>query len=219
MGFSPNVDSFFAGGKMYLPKLREIKEALSSFFSKPYTTKFPKEPFSAAEEYRGKPRYDSAFCIGCGTCVQVCPAQAIKIADNKELLKRTLSISYLNCINCGQCEENCITGKGIRLTNEYSFATMDKNDPKNFETIDKEIVLCEICGEVIAARDQLLWIKDRLGAKAYAHPNFLLEEQKQFFEVEPAVPKSRIRREDQIKELCPICRHKVVVQDEFYTIH
>jgi hydrogenase-4 component H len=204
---------------MYLPKMREIKEALSSLFTKPYTTKFPKHPFTAAEEYRGKPRYNAAFCVGCGTCVQVCPAQAIAITDNKEVLKRTLTVSYLSCTNCGQCEENCITGKGIKLTNEYSFATMDKKDPKNYEKIEKEIVLCEICGEVIAARDQLYWIMERLGPKAFAHPNFLLEEQRQFFTVEPVTAKSRIRREDQIKEVCPKCRHKVVVEDEFYTIH
>ncbi|HVO76250.1 MAG TPA: 4Fe-4S dicluster domain-containing protein [Ignavibacteriaceae bacterium] len=204
---------------MYLPKIREIKEALSSFFTKPYTSKFPKEPFKAAEEYRGKPRYDGVFCIGCGTCAQVCPAQAIEIIDNKELLKRTLTVSYLSCINCGQCEENCITGKGIKMTNEYSFAVMDKTDPKNFESVEKEIVLCEICGEVIAPRDHLLWVKERLGAKAYAHPNFLLEEQKAIFEAAPSIPKSRIRREDQIKELCSKCRHKVVVEDEFYTVH
>jgi hydrogenase-4 component H len=59
---------------MYLPKIRELKEALTSLFTKPYTTKFPEQPFTAREEYRGKPRYNPVFCIGCGTCAQVCPA-------------------------------------------------------------------------------------------------------------------------------------------------
>lgn len=201
---------------MYLPKIREVKEALTSFFSKPYTTKFPAEKFTPYEEFRGFPRYDSEKCVGCGTCAQVCPPTAITITDNLELKKRTLVVNYSSCIHCGQCEEKCITEKGIRLSNEYSFSYMDKNDKSILEQVEKELALCEICGEIIAPRDQLKWVRERLGAKAYAHPNFLLETQREFFEVEPSEPKSRIRREDQIKEVCSKCRQKVVVEDEFY---
>jgi len=63
------------------------------------------------------------------------------------------------------------------------------------------------------------WIRKRLGAKAYAHPNFLLNIQRDFFELEVSEAKSRIRREDQIKEVCPKCRNKIVVEDEFYAIN
>lgn len=201
---------------MYLPKIREVKEALTSFFSKPYTTMFPAEKFIPSEHYRGFPRYYAEDCVGCGTCEQVCPATAITITDDIGLRKRTLMINYASCMNCGQCQEKCITGKGVILSNEYSFSYMDKNDKSILEHIEKELVLCEICGEIIAPRDHLNWVKNRLGAKAYAHPNFLLETQREFFEVEPSEPKSRIRREDQIKEVCPKCRQKVVVEDEFY---
>jgi formate hydrogenlyase subunit 6/NADH:ubiquinone oxidoreductase subunit I len=200
---------------MYLPKIREIKEALTSFFSKPYTTRFPYVAYKAPEQFRGFPKYYEEFCVGCGACAQVCPPGAIKITDDKINLKRKLQIDYCSCINCGQCEEKCITQNGIKLSNDYSLAVTSVTAPEVYETIEKEIVLCEICGEVIACRDHLLWIKERLGAKAYAHPNFLLEIQKQFFEVEPSKPKSRIRREDYIKEVCPKCRQKVVVADEF----
>jgi len=81
--------------------------------------------------------------------------------------------------------------------------------------VEKELALCEACGAVIACRDHFRFIKERLGAKAYAHPNLLLATQRQFTEVIPAKIKGRIRREDQIKEVCAICRHKIVVQDEF----
>ena len=200
---------------MYLPKVREIREALTSFFTAPYTTKFPAEPFTANPAYRGKPRYNMDYCIGCGTCAQVCPSSAIEIIDDKESLTRTLRVNYASCINCGQCEEKCITEKGIKLSNEHSFATFSLTVPEMFETIEREIVLCEVCGETIACRDHLMWIKNRLGAKAYAHPNFLLEIQKQFSEPAESKVKSRIRREDQIKEVCAKCRHKIVVADEF----
>lgn len=201
---------------MYLPKLREIKEALTSFFSKPYTTKFPAEKYKPEEEFRGFPRFHAEECVGCGTCAQVCPPGAIKVSDDIEKKLRQLQINYLSCIHCGQCEENCITEKGVQLSTEYSFSVMDINDPSILETIEKEILLCEICRSVIAPIDQLKWIRKRLGAKAYAHPNFLLNIQREFFELEPSYAKARIRREDQIKEVCPKCRQKIVVEDEFY---
>jgi len=204
---------------MYLPKIRELKEALTSLFTKPYTTGFPYQQFIPAEEYRGKPRYNSKICVGCGTCAQVCPAGAIEMKDDLPNKKRTLIINYYSCINCGQCEENCITEEGVKLSNEYSFAALDNKSPELFESIEKEIVLCEICGTVIAPVSQLKWIRNRLGAKAYAHPNFLLESQKEFTPLEAIIPKSRIRREDQISEVCPKCRHKIVVEDEFYLMH
>jgi formate hydrogenlyase subunit 6/NADH:ubiquinone oxidoreductase subunit I len=202
---------------MYLPKIREIKEALGSLFSRPYTTEFPKASFTASDSYRGKPRYNAEECIGCGTCALVCPSGAIEDKTYLDERKRILTVNYYSCINCGQCEENCITGKGIKLSNEHSFAVLGKDSPELFEQIEKTVVVCEICGEMIAAADHLNWVKLRLGAKAYAHPNFLLDSQKEFAAIPEALPKERIRREDQIKELCPKCRHKVVVEDEFYS--
>jgi len=64
---------------MMLPKLREIKEALTSFFSPPYTTKYPAGPAAAFPSYRGLPKYDKDNCVGCGTCAQVCPSLAIQV--------------------------------------------------------------------------------------------------------------------------------------------
>ncbi|MBL7108395.1 MAG: 4Fe-4S ferredoxin, partial [Candidatus Cloacimonetes bacterium] len=45
---------------MIYPKLRELKEALTSLFTKPYTRKFPftKEPYKPADEFKGKPKFD-----------------------------------------------------------------------------------------------------------------------------------------------------------------
>jgi formate hydrogenlyase subunit 6/NADH:ubiquinone oxidoreductase subunit I len=204
---------------MYLPKIRELKEALTSLFTKPYTSGFPAGKFIPAEEYRGKPRFNEEFCVGCGTCSQVCPPGAIDLTDDAAEGKRYLKISYYSCINCGQCEENCITGKGVRLTNEYSFAAFTREDPGMFESLCKDLILCEVCGDIIGSGDHLNWIKDRLGAKAWAHPNFLIEMQREFTEIETQYSKSRIRREDQMLEVCPHCRNKIVVEDEFYINH
>ncbi len=200
---------------MFLPKLREIKEALTSFFSAPYTTKFPAKPDMESAAYRGMPRYNEDVCVGCGTCVQVCPSSAIELVDDKEKKLRTLRVDYGSCIQCGQCQEKCITETGIENTPFYSIAVTDVKTEEVFETVEKALVLCESCGEVIGCRDHLSWVKERLGAKAYAHPNLLLRSQEDFTEVAPAKTKSRIRREDQIKFVCGRCRQKIVVADEF----
>jgi len=200
---------------MYLPKIREITEALRSLFTPAYTSKFPAKPYKAPDEYRGFPKYYVDECVGCGTCAQVCPTGAIEIIDDKEKGVRRLVIDYTSCAQCGQCEEKCITGEGIKLSDHYSLSTPDLKAPEVYETVEKDIAICEVCGAVIACRAHLLFVKERLGAKSYAHPNFLIETQRQFSEVKPSSIKDRIRREDLIKEVCPNCRHKTVLKDEF----
>jgi|WetSurSiteA1Bulk_404760.scaffolds.fasta_scaffold21614_2 CBS domain-containing protein/formate hydrogenlyase subunit 6/NADH:ubiquinone oxidoreductase subunit I len=200
---------------MPLPKLREIKEALTSFFTAPYTTPYPGGPAAVFPSYRGLPKYDKDQCVGCGTCAQVCPSLAIQVADDPAARTRRLRVDYGSCIQCGQCQEKCITGKGIVNTGAYSLALTDVAAPEAFESVEKDLVVCECCGAVIACRDHLLWIKERLGAKAYGHPNLLLATQRLLVGVEPSEPKSRLRREDQIKDACARCRQTIVTLDEF----
>lgn len=203
---------------MLLPKLREIKEALTSFFSPPYTTKYPAGPAATFPSYRGFPKYDKDHCVGCGTCAQVCPSLAIQASDDLEAKVRRLRVDYGSCIQCGQCQEKCITGKGIVNTNAYSLSLADIAAPEAFEGVEKELVVCECCGAVIGCRDHLLWIKERLGAKAYGHPNLILATQGLLTDVEPSEPRSLLRREDQIKVACAKCRQAIVTLDEFSEI-
>jgi len=203
---------------MYLPKIREIKEALVSFFTAPYTSRFPREEYVPAPEYRGFPEYDPEYCVGCGTCAQVCPTGAILLEDDLENRTRTLTVEYSSCIHCGQCHEKCITGKGINPTSLYALGVSDLSSPELSTSVEKDLDVCESCGSAIACRDHLRWIRLRLGAKAYANPLLMLALQDEIADVPSSSVKTRIRREDYMKLTCAKCRQKIVTADEFYGI-
>jgi len=102
---------------MRYPKLRELKEAISSLVGKPYTTRFPYQPHKPYERFRGRPEFHVEDCIGCTACLQVCPTGAITFKDEvkKGKAKRILDVRWDVCVYCGQCQANCLTGKGIIL--------------------------------------------------------------------------------------------------------
>ena len=52
-----------------------------------------------------KPQVDREKCVGCGTCVGVCPAEPVVFEmgnDNKSHVVHPEA-----CIECGSCVENC----------------------------------------------------------------------------------------------------------------
>jgi len=134
---------------MRKPKLRELAEAVRAFIHGPYTLGFPKEPAPLAEEFRGAPRYHEEDCVGCAACFEVCPANAIHKVDDVTATPpvRRLTIHHDECIFCGQCELYCTTEKGVTQTHDYDLATFDRAEVR--ETVEKELVLCEVCGEVV----------------------------------------------------------------------
>jgi hydrogenase-4 component H len=159
---------------MKLPKLRELKEAITAVFSPRFTTRFPKEPCIVPERYRGKPEFDPDNCIGCGACVNVCPTEALTMADYPEKVPpvRIIKQRYDTCIFCGNCQENCTTEKGIKLTNKWDLATLDRN--QTIENHQHELQLCEKCGAIIGTKKHLVWLYERLGPLAYTNPSLLL---------------------------------------------
>ncbi|MFW5878094.1 MAG: 4Fe-4S binding protein, partial [bacterium] len=103
---------------MKYPKLRELREAVSSLFSSPYTTKFPEEEHIPYEGFRGKPVVNEEKCVGCLTCSNVCPSYAITTKDDRERGIRQITRDYGKCIFCGQCQRYCITGEGVVLSDK-----------------------------------------------------------------------------------------------------
>ncbi|RKY33318.1 MAG: 4Fe-4S ferredoxin [Candidatus Omnitrophota bacterium] len=198
---------------MKKPKLRELKEAIAALIKGPYTSKFPFQPHKPFERFRGRPEFHEEDCTGCGACFQVCPAKAIEMVEQDG--KRVLTVHWDMCIFCGQCQANCLTAKGIMLSNEFDLATTGKREDLK-QTIEKELIRCECCGEVIAPRDQILWVAKKLGPLCFSNPSLMLFylrnlglSPKEDF---PPRKENEFKRADRIKILCPRCRRQVILE-------
>jgi hydrogenase-4 component H len=202
---------------MRTPKVRELGEALRSLFSRPYTVRYPYEPVVPPEAFRGKPKFVEEECIGCGACAQVCPARAIDVVNVVEggVGRRTLTIHHDHCIFCGQCHRYCTTEKGVILTNEFETGTYDRRQA--IATVEKELVICQECGEVIATVDQLRWVAQKLGPKAFGNMGLTLLLSEDLGLVSPAVrdPRRPHDRGDNVSILCPRCRREVILYEQW----
>ncbi|MBC8393756.1 MAG: 4Fe-4S binding protein [Deltaproteobacteria bacterium] len=202
---------------MRLPKLRELKEAITVLLSPRFTTRFPAEPCQVPENYRGKPEFDDEYCIGCGACVNVCPTEALTQTDDLESNppKRTIISRYDTCIFCGNCQDGCTTEKGIRLTDQWDLATLDRQE--TIATHEYELQLCEKCGAVVGTKKHLLWLNKKLGPLAYTNPSLLLSQNIEMQEskpppIQPFKEAKDVTANDFMKILCPKCKCELNIQ-------
>lgn len=200
--------------KVKLPKIRELGEALRSLFSRPFTTKFPFAPAVVPEGFRGKPEYNEKECVGCLACYEVCPARAIDYVDDKEQKTRTLTHHQEKCIFCQQCERACITEKGIVLTKEFELSTFDRKS--GVSRCQKELVICENCGEIVGCRDHLAFLAKKVGSLLYANPTLLLARHAELKLLEEQRgQESPHPRSGHLKFLCPNCRREMILKEQW----
>ena len=196
---------------LFQPRILDL--AIRSLLGRPYTSPFPAgEPYEPSPRFRGRPRYDKDECIGCGACAEVCPAKCIDVVDDvsSDPPTRKLLQHLDSCIWCGQCERYCTTEKGIKQTTEYDFVGFG---PQDFEEpCDKELLVCECCGEIIGPKDQIRWLARRLGPLSFANPTLMLVSHKELAVVDEGVktdPEQHLRG-DRLTVQCPKCRRKAV---------
>lgn len=201
---------------MKYPKLRELKEAVSSLLSAPYTTKFPHKEHIPFEGFRGKPEVNDEKCVGCLTCSNVCPSYAIRVEDDREKGIRHIIRDYGKCIFCGQCQAYCITGEGIILSDKvYDLSGFDRK--QIVEEQEKDLLICENCGAIITTREHLWFLHRKLGPKGYSSLLNLeaLNENLRLADKEDTKTtiKEGMQRKDSFKILCPNCLHQILVSN------
>jgi formate hydrogenlyase subunit 6/NADH:ubiquinone oxidoreductase subunit I len=199
---------------MKLPKVRELLEAVKALTHKPYTSKFPFKPHEPYPSFRGQPEYNADRCLGCLACEETCPAEAIAHQDviDGSAPKRVMIHYTDTCIFCGCCEDACIADhEGIKLTNNWELAFFERD--KAFETIEKDLQLCEICGSVIACKDHLKWIAEKVGELSFASPTLYQSRLKSLGVVDDNIV-SAVKdygRSDRVKILCSRCRRETTL--------
>jgi len=200
---------------MKYPKLRELKEAVISLVTPAYTTKYPGEEHIPFERFRGKPVVDGDNCVGCETCANVCPPQAITFSDDPGKKIRTIRRDYGKCIFCGQCQEHCITEKGVILSDKiFNIATLDRTQVVEYQ--EKELLICRNCNAVITTKEHLLFLHRKLGPKAFSSIldlNILNEKLKtaEDHDVEVDI-RDGLKRKDMFNILCPNCLRLVLIK-------
>jgi formate hydrogenlyase subunit 6/NADH:ubiquinone oxidoreductase subunit I len=200
---------------MKYPKIRELKEAVISLVTPAYTSKFPKEPHTPFENFRGKPEVDDKHCVGCETCANVCPPNAITIHNDKATGIRTITRDYGKCIFCGMCQQHCITGKGVALSDKiFDMAVFDRK--KIVEQQEKKLVICKHCNATITTAEHIHHLHNKLGAKAFSsilNLN-LLNEKLQLSKREDTDVDIRggLKRKDMFNVICPSCMRSVLIQ-------
>jgi hydrogenase-4 component H len=200
---------------MNYPKIRELKEAVVSLLTPAYTSSFPKKPHIPFENFRGKPEVDDKNCVGCETCANVCPSHAITIEDDRETGKRVITRNFGKCIFCGMCQQHCITGKGVILSDKiFDLAVFERD--KIIETQEKKLVKCKNCSAIITTDEHIQFLHNKLGPKAFASIlNLNLLNQK--LQLAPAEEtdvdiRDGLKRKDMFNIICPNCMRSVLIQ-------
>jgi formate hydrogenlyase subunit 6/NADH:ubiquinone oxidoreductase subunit I len=197
------------------PKLRELREAVKALIVGPYTSTFPKEPFRPHPNFRGQPKFNEQKCVGCLACEQVCPVGAIahqdRVTDGKGM--RTMIHYTDTCIFCGECEAACIADhEGIKASTDWELSFFDRKT-QSYETIQKELQLCEVCGQVITGKDHLKWIAESIGELTYSSPTLYQSRLQGLGLIDEnltAVLKDQ-GRSDRMKILCAPCRRETTL--------
>lgn len=98
--------------------------------------------------YRGRVEVDEAKCVGCSTCAQVCPCNAIRLDEKEDGIR--LILWHSHCSFCGLCEFYCPTD-AIKQTNDWRLEHDYAEKYVMQEVITARYQHCSSCGEKLMA--------------------------------------------------------------------
>lgn len=100
-------------------------------FKSAVTLEYPEKSPVLPKRFRGK--HFLKGCIGCETCIRVCPSNAITIEKNSENKVVSFKVNMKKCIFCGNCQYHCPV-KAIKHGDEFELGTSYAED-----------LVCELC--------------------------------------------------------------------------
>jgi hydrogenase-4 component H len=122
--------------------LSKAREALICLKAGRVTLPYPSAPSPAPTNFRGRPIFDPAKCIGCAGCANNCPAREILVFD---VCQEIRIIHYLGrrCTYCGRCADVC-PEKAITLSQDFETATDKISDLQ--QHLELFMSTCQRCG-------------------------------------------------------------------------
>jgi hydrogenase-4 component H len=133
--------------------------------------------------FRGRPVFDAAKCIGCAGCANNCPAREILVCD---LCQEIRVLQYLGrrCAYCGRCAEVC-PEKAITMSRDFETATNAIGDLR--QRLELFMSTCQRCGRCFKEPSPL----EQLKLKGYRFDDVASERwvfrSQAYLEGEPAV--------------------------------
>jgi len=120
----------------------KVKEAMVGLKAGRVTLPYPAQPRPTPPNFRGRPIFDAAKCIGCAGCANNCPAREILVLD---LCQEIRILKYLGrrCTYCGRCADVC-PEKAITMSQDFETATNSIGDLQ--QRLELFMSTCQRCG-------------------------------------------------------------------------
>ncbi len=139
--------------------ISKFKEAMVGLKAGRVTLPYPAQPRPVAENFRGRPIFDAAKCIGCAGCANNCPAREILVLDVCQEI-RVMQYLGRRCTYCGRCVDVC-PEKAITMSQEYETATNKIGDLE--QRLELFMSTCQRCGRCFKESSPL----EKLKLKGY----------------------------------------------------
>ncbi len=137
--------------------LSKFKETLICLKAGRVTLPYPAHSRPVPPNFRGRPVFDAARCIGCAGCANNCPAHEILVFDVCQEI-RILKYLGRRCTYCGRCADVC-PEKAITMSQEFETGTDRIGDLQ--QRLDLFMSTCQRCGRCFKEPSPLEQLQQR----------------------------------------------------------